>query len=150
MKVQLTVHEQYKEIEVHVFTDAYTNEVEQLMKTLKSPKISMIDGYNATEIRMLKLEDIFTIYVEDGKVYFQTAEEEFESKRKLYELEALFEASFVKVNKSTLVNLSKIVSIQMGIVSTPQLLLDNETTIHISRKYFKLLKEKLMMGRENG
>ncbi|WP_431027208.1 LytTR family DNA-binding domain-containing protein [Lysinibacillus sp. LZ02] len=150
MKVQLTVHEQYKEIEVHVFTDAYTNEVEQLMKTLKSPKTSMVDGYNATEIRMLKLDDIFTIYVEDAKVYFQTAEEEFESKRKLYELEALLESSFVKVNKSTLVNLSKIVSIQIGIVSTPQLVLDNETTIHISRKYFKLLKEKLMMGRENG
>ena len=78
MKVQLTVHEQYKEIEVHVFTDAYTDEVEQLMKTLKSPKATIIDGYNTTEIRMLKLEDIFTIYVEDGKVYFQTAEEEFE------------------------------------------------------------------------
>lgn len=150
MKVQLTVHEQYKEIEVHVFTNAYTDEVEQLMKTLKSPKATIIDGYNATEIRMLKLEDIFTIYVEDGKVYFQTAEEEFESKRKLYELETLLESSFVKINKSTLVNLSKIVSIQMGIVSTPQLLLDNETTVHVSRKYFKLLKEKLMMGRENG
>ena len=150
MKVQLTVHEQYKEIEVHVFTDAYTDEVEQLMKTLKSPKATIIDGYTATEIRMLKLEDIFTIYVEDGKVYFQTAEEEFESKRKLYELETLLESSFVKINKSTLVNLSKIVSIQMGIVSTPQLLLDNETTVHVSRKYFKLLKEKLMMGRENG
>ena len=150
MKVQLTVHEQYKEIEVHVFTNTYTDEVEQLMKTLKSPKTTIIDGYNATEIRMLKLEDIFTIYVEDGKVYFQTAEEEFESKRKLYELETLLESSFVKINKSTLVNLSKIVSIQMGIVSTPQLLLDNETTVHVSRKYFKLLKEKLMMGRENG
>lgn len=150
MKVQLTVHEQYKEIEVHVFTDAYTDEVEQLMKTLKSPKVTIIDGYNATEIRMLKLEDIFTIYVEDSKVYFQTTEEEFESKRKLYELETLLESSFVKINKSTLVNLSKIVSIQMGIVSTPQLLLDNETTVHVSRKYFKLLKEKLMMGRENG
>ena len=150
MKVQLTVHEQYKEIEVHVFTDAYTDEVEQLMKTLKSPKATIIDGYNTTEIRMLKLEDIFTIYVEDGKVYFQTAEEEFESKRKLYELETLLESSFVKINKSTLVNLSKIVSIQMGIVSTPQLILDNETTVHVSRKYFKLLKEKLMMGRENG
>ena len=83
MKVQLTVHEQYKEIEVHVFTDAYTDAVEQLMRTLKSPKATIIDGYNATEIRMVKLDDIFTIYVEDGKVYFQTAEEEFESKRKL-------------------------------------------------------------------
>lgn len=148
MKVQLTIHEQYKETEVHVLTDSYTPEVEQLMKSLKTSKTSIIDGYTATEIRMLKLDDIYTIYTENNKVYFQTDEEEFESKRKLYELEDLLETSFVKVNKSTLVNLSKILSIQMGIVSTPQLILDNDALIHVSRKYFKLLKAKLLVGRD--
>ena len=148
VKVQLTIHEQYKEIEVHVLTDSYTPEVEQLMKSLKTSKSSIIDGYTATEIRMLKLDDIYTIYTENNKVYFQTDEEEFESKRKLYELEELLETSFVKVNKSTLVNLSKILSIQMGIVSTPQLILDNDAIIHVSRKYFKLLKAKLLVGRD--
>ena len=51
MKFQLTVHEQYKEIDVHVFTDAYTDEVEQLMKTLKSPKATII-SFRPAKVRI--------------------------------------------------------------------------------------------------
>lgn len=148
MKLHLKLEEQYKEVEVHIFAETYNTEVEQLMKLLKAPKTSIIDGYSDTEIRMLKVEDIYTIYVENAKVYFQTEEEEFESKRKLYEIETLFEQQFVRVNKSMLVNLSKIISIQMGILSTPEIVLENGTTVHVSRKYFKLLKEKLRIGRD--
>lgn len=148
MKLHLKLEEQYKEVEVHIFAETYNTEIEQLMKLLKAPKTSIIDGYSGTEIRMLKVEDIYTIYVENAKVYFQTEEEEYESKRKLYEIETLFEQQFVRVNKSMLVNLSKIVSIQMGILSTPEIVLENESTVHVSRKYFKLLKEKLRIGRD--
>lgn len=32
---------------------------------------NVIDGYVDQEIRMLKVSEIYNVYVEDGKVYFQ-------------------------------------------------------------------------------
>jgi len=149
MKVHLKIEEHYKEIEVHIYANEYSTEVEQIMKALKTPQADVIDGYKENEIRMLKIEDIFTVYVEDTKVYFQTEEDEFESKRKLYEIEAILENKFARVNKSMLVNISKIESIQLGIIATPEIVLENGATVHISRKYFKLLKNKLRIGRDS-
>ena len=76
-------------------------------------------------------------------------EEEFEAKNKLYELEDRFSTSFIRVNKSMLVNLEKIVSIQSKVLGNPQIVLSNETTVPVSRNYFKLLKEALGLGRES-
>ena len=80
-------------------------------------------------------------------MFLQTEEQEFESKRKLYELEIQFPQDFVRVSKSTLVNLNKIVSIQMSKIGATQLVLDNDVSIHVSRKYLKDLKHHLGIGR---
>lgn len=147
MKIHVTIEKQYEEIEVHLYANAYSDEVERLMKRLKLPEVKKVDGYKEQEIYMLHLEDIYSVYAEGPKIFFQTEEEEFESKRKLYELEELLAEQFTRVNKSTLVNMNKIASIQLGRFGTPTLILDNEATIAISRNYLKPLKQKLGIGR---
>lgn len=96
---------------------------------------------------MLKVSDIYAVFSEDGKVYLQTDDEDYEKKQKLYEIEEQFEKSFVRINKSTLVNLEKLQSIQnkFGMV---EVLLNNEVSFPISRRYLKELKRKLGIGRE--
>ncbi|MBO2535272.1 LytTR family DNA-binding domain-containing protein [Rummeliibacillus suwonensis] len=148
MKVQVTIDDQYQEIEVHINARSFDEEVEQLMKQLQMPMTNVIDGYVDQEIRMLKVSEIYTVYVEDGKVYFQTDEEEYQSKKKLYEIEELFTQKFSRVNKSTLVNVDHIRSFQLDILGTTALILHNGTTVHVSRKYLKDLKKKLGIGRE--
>lgn len=147
MKIHVKIEKQYEEIEVHLYANAYSEEVERLMKRLKTPEVTTVDGYKEQEIRMLKLADIYSIYAEGSRIFFQTEEEEFESKRKLYELEELLAEQFTRVNKSTLVNIDKIASIQLGRFATPTLVLDNEATIPVSRNYLKSLKQKLGIGR---
>lgn len=73
----------------------------------------------------------------------QTEEQEFETKRKLYELEAQLAKDFARVSKSTLVNINKIASIQMGKIGTTELILENDVSVHVSRKYLKELKTPL-------
>ncbi|WP_042478942.1 LytTR family DNA-binding domain-containing protein [Bacillus ndiopicus] len=151
MKIQLTINSALEDTEIHIHAKEYNEQIEQLMKQLQgsqSGKTNVLDGYLQQEIHLLKITDIFSIYAEGAKIYLQTDEQEFESKRKLYELEAQLVKDFVRVNKSTLVNVHKISSIQMGKIGTTQLLLENDTSIPVSRKYLKDLKRHLGIGKE--
>ena len=148
MKIHLHIESGRQEIEVHIHAPKYDYNVEQLMKKLNSTHQESVAGYLNTDIHLLKPQDIFTIFTEDGKVYIQTDEEEYEAKNKLYELEERFSSSFIRVNKSMLVNMGKIISIQSKVLGNPQIVLSNETTVPVSRNYFKLLKEALGLGRE--
>ncbi|WP_397538352.1 LytTR family DNA-binding domain-containing protein [Rummeliibacillus pycnus] len=148
MKVNVTLDDKYQEIEVHINAHSFDEEVEQLMKQLKTPVTNVIDGYVDQEIRMLKVAEIYTVYVEAGKVYFQTDEEEYQSKKKLFEIERMFDKQFSRVNKSMLVNVDHIRSFQLDLLGSTELILHNGTTVHVSRKYLKDLKNKLGIGRE--
>lgn len=150
MKIHLIINKDFEGTEIHIHAKEYNEQIEQLMKQLQSTQTPiMIDGYLKQEIYMIKIEEIYSIYADGSKVYLQTEEQEFEAKKKLYELEMQFSKDFVRVNKSTLINLNKIVSIQLATIGSTQVLLDNDVSIHISRKYLKELKVQLGIGRES-
>lgn len=148
MQIKLIIDEKIEETEIQIHANTFTDEIEQIMKFLKSSKTEVIDGYLQQEIYMLKISDIFFVYSEGAKVYFQTDEEEYESKLKLYEVEEILEKDFVRVNKSTLVNISKISFMKMEKIGMMQLVMENGTTAHVSRKYLKNLKKRLGIGRD--
>lgn len=149
MKIHLTINSELEETEIHIHAKEYSEQIEQLMQQLKrSQTPTVIDGYINQNIHMVKLDEIYSIYAEASKVYLQTDEQEYEVKKKLYELERLLTKDFVRVNKSTLIHLNKIVSIQFTKIGSTEALLDNDVAIHISRKYLKQLKSKLGIGKE--
>lgn len=149
MKIHLIINREIETTEIHIHAKEYNEQIEQLMKQLQvTQSPTMIDGYFNQDIHMLKVDEIYSIYADGPKVYLQTEEQEFETKKKLYELETKFSKDFVRINKSTLINLNKIASIQLATISSTQALLDNGVSIHISRKYIKELKSKLGIGRE--
>lgn len=147
MKIHLSINSALQETEIHIHTKEYNEQIEKLMKQLQATQSTMIDGYSQQDIHMLKISDIYSIYAEGAKVFLQTEEQEFETKRKLYELETQFSQDFARVSKSTLVNINKITSIQMSKIGATQLVLDNDVSIHVSRKYLKELKHHLGIGR---
>ena len=149
MKINLIINQELKETEVHVHAKEYTEQIEKLMRQLQSAhSSSMITGYLKQEIHLLKMDEIYSIYAEGAKVYLQTEEQEFEARKKLYELEMQLANDFVRVNKSTLINLNKVASIQLATIGSTQVILDNEVSLPISRKYLKELKVQLGIGRE--
>ncbi|MCI1591152.1 LytTR family DNA-binding domain-containing protein [Heyndrickxia oleronia] len=148
MQIKLIIDEKIEETEIQIHANTFTDEIEQIMKFLKSSKTEVIDGYLKQEIYMLKISEIFFVYSEGAKVYFQTDEDEYESKLKLYEVEEILEKDFVRVNKSTLVNISKISYMKMEKIGMMQLVMENGTTAHVSRKYLKNLKKRLGIGRD--
>lgn len=118
------------------------------MHLLKNSSQETLIGYKGTDIYVLKIDAIFSIYIEDSKVLLQTDEDEYESKLKLYELADKYANKLIRINKSTLVNIDKIHSLQSKLLNFPELILTNEVSFSVSRKYLPILKGKL--GLVNG
>lgn len=147
MKIHLHIDPDHEELEVHIYAPSYSEKVEQMMQLLKTERNETIPRYVEQHIHFIKIEDIYSIYTLDAKVYIQTEEDEYECKLKLYEVEENYGGKLVRVNKSTLVNIGHINSIHLKTLGNTEIILTNEVTVPVSRKYFKSLKEKLGLRR---
>lgn len=145
MKIHLHIDSTHEEVEVHIYAAEYTEAVEKLMQQLKQPATETIIGYLERDIHIVKLDDIYAVISEGAKVYLQSEETEYETKLKLYEIENQYSKTFARVNKSTLINIHKLQSIQNKFGSAYGILL-NEVSFPISRRYLKELKSKLGIG----
>ncbi len=79
----------------------------------------------------------------DG-VYAHTKNDAYVVKLRLYELEKELPDSFMRVSKSTIINLSKIMSLQKNITSSSLVRFMNSVKeVYVSRMYYKELKLRL-------
>ena len=103
MKFRLIIDkEQDEEVVARVHDrSALTDELEALV----SKYTGRIPGYTEDDIKMLSVSEIECITVLDGKTYaIDSQNQQYRLKLRLYELEELLPASFIRINKSTLAN----------------------------------------------
>ena len=82
---------------------ALIDEIEALLQ--KHAGADRIPGYTEDDIKMLSFSEIECVTVLDGKTYaIDTKNCRYRLKLRLYELEAMLPASFIRINKSTLAN----------------------------------------------
>lgn len=98
-------------------------------------------------IVMIEPRNVFYFEAVDDKVFVYCETKVYEIKRKLYELEEQFEnTDFLRVSKSTIINISKIKKLTPGFSGRLEALLENGERAIISRQYVPALKKKLGIG----
>ncbi|MDR0851735.1 MAG: LytTR family transcriptional regulator [Clostridiales Family XIII bacterium] len=89
-------------------------------------------------------EQILFFESASGKTFAHTADETFEIKMRLYEIEEILPRSFIRVSKSAIVGTEKIYSIEKNITGPSTIRFrGSHKQITASRQYFKILQEKL-------
>lgn len=103
--------------EVVVYCRKITSEVEaivqrigQLEKTRTLPAF-----FKGEEQYFLNLSEILFFETDAERVFAHTANDSFETRSRLYELEASLPGNFIRVSRSTIVNILQIYSIQRGL-----------------------------------
>ena len=127
------------EIRCHKVTD----DVQEIISFVKSRqgRLSAQKDGQSIEIPVI---DIFYAESVDNRVFIYTSKESYEIRLKLYELEEMLKTkSFLRVQKSMLINLMKIKSIKPALSGRDTALLKNGEEIVISRKYVADLKTAL-------
>lgn len=144
MKIKLE-SAQLPETEVIIRGDVTSEEVVSLLQMLKKRKAGKIILYKEEDQYIVATDEIVFLEVSDNKVYAYTRTDTYESKLKLYEVKELLSAmAFAQINKSMIVNINCVKSIQAEFSGNYRLKLKNRKEIlTISRKYFKEFKERI-------
>ena len=141
MKLTLHIGTQHEE-EVIVYANernALTDGIEQLIKNTNEPLI----GYKNETAIPLQTADIFCFTVENDRVFACTAKDKLLIKARLYKIEEVLPACFVKINQSCIVNITKIQRFDTGITGTLSVKLQNGFCDYVSRRNLKTVKERM-------
>ena len=146
MKIKIEIDKSIAEDEIIIRTREMTEEIlelENLLTSFLKKKLEIKFFKDDTEF-FLKFEEILFFQTEVNLVYGHTKDDAYLVKHKLYELEEILPIYFIRISKSTIVNLKEISSLKrnLGSVSTITFY-DSHKINYVSRHYYKIFKEKL-------
>ena len=143
MKITIQIDDKIRDTEIVVTCNKLTPEIEKMLATLR-----MLDQQlmvtKEEENYLLDVAKIAYIEAVERKTFVYTAEDVYESKLKLYEMEErLCQSGFFRVSKNTLVHLRFIKSLKNDIARKIRLTLVNGEQIMVSRQYADEIKKRL-------
>jgi len=103
----------------------------------------MLVAHTGNEIHRVSPSDIFYFESVDKKTFIYCEKDVYESKQKLYELEDLAINDFLRISKSSIINLSKIKTLIPSLSGNAEAVLTNKERVAISRRYVNELKKNL-------
>lgn len=120
--------------------DSNVKEIVQFVKS-RQGKIDVKDG---DEMRSIPILDIYYVESVDNKTFIYMKKDCYEARIRLHELEdSLGRDRFIRISKSTIVNLMKVEAIKPALNGRYMCRLNNGENVIISRKYVADFKEKL-------
>lgn len=136
MKVRIEIDDSLNEDEIVIRIKEYTEELQQLISNFKSKP--SIQFFKQDTEYYLDLDAILLFESDNGRVYAHTANDMFSTTQKLYELENILPNSFLRISKSTIVNIQKIYSVSSHLITFQ----NSHKQVYVSRMYYKVLKER--------
>ena len=144
MKVNLFVSKDIKEPYADIHTDQLTDNITKAMSILESDDSNdMLAVKKGSDIALLEFDDVFMLRVEDKQVNVYTENGQYLVKKPLYQVEETLSSDFVRISKTTIVNLRKIERVAPSLKGMMFIQLKNGLKDNISRKYLPDFKQAL-------
>ena len=151
MKVNLFVSKDLEEPYAEIHTDALTDNIQKAMVLLENEDEyeegigdnSILAVKKGQDIVLLDFEDIFMIRVEEKQTKVYIEDKDYLVKKPLYQIEENLDSNFVRVSKTTIVNLRKIKRVAPSLRGMMFIELKNGLKDNISRKYLSDFKQAL-------
>lgn len=146
MKIRIEVDSTISEDEVVI----KCRELNDSVKNIQSKLIDILsENTNIVFLKddveyYLSLEEILFFETDVNRICAHTVDNVYSVKYKLYELEELLPRYFIRVSKSTILNINHIYSITTSLSSSRKVEFQNtHKQVYVSRYYYKPLKIKL-------
>lgn len=150
MKIQLDIDKGVKDLEVIIRCseiDDIVQDLQEYLSNLSKGKNTLTFYQNETEF-YFSYKRILFFETSDNKVFAHTKDDIYQVQHKLYELEEILPAYFMRVSKSTIINTREIYSITKNITSSSKVQFhDTHKVVYVSRNYYKTLKDTLSDNR---
>ena len=144
MKVNLFVSRDIEEPHADIHTNELTDNITKAMSILESEDSNdMLAVKKGSDIALLELSEIYMFRVEEKQVKVYTESSEYLIKKPLYQVEETLSSEFVRISKTTIVNLKKIERVAPSLKGMMFIQLRNGLKDNISRKYLPDFKDAL-------
>lgn len=143
MKITLETIPPDSEPEIIIRSHETDEALLQLVYSLRTASRKLI-GMADKQLHLIDPRDVFYFEAVDSKVFIYLQEQVYESRLRLYEIEADYEGGdFFRASKSVILNIARISSVKPVFDGRFQALLQNGESVYISRQYVPVLKRKL-------
>lgn len=145
MKVKIEIDSNISEDEIIIKCKEFNNEMKKIEQSIMQvSKKANIIFYKDNKEYYLHLNEILFFETSCNGIDAHTLNEVYKIKNKLYELEEILPQNFVRISKSTILNVNHIYSIDKNLVSS-SIVQFNKThkQVYVSRNYYKILKQRL-------
>lgn len=146
MKIRIEMTDGLEEDEVLIRCGRMDESVRKIHRFLleQSKSELKITFYKQNQEYYFPLEDILFFETTGEHVYAHTAGDAYMIRYRLYELEQMLPRTFIRVAKSTIVNVSQVYSITRNLTSSSLIrFADSHKQVYASRYYFKDLRQRL-------
>jgi len=120
--------------------DENVSKLQNFIQNMSAPKMVF---YKNTQEYYLPLEEILFFETDGEQIHAHTKDDAFRVKYRLYELEELLPHYFIRAAKGTIVNTTRIYSINRNLTASSQVKFNGtHKQIYASRHYYGALKKK--------
>ena len=146
MKVQLYIDEKFSEEKVIIEAPALSDAIQQLMKFAQQlGKNKVIRAKKEEEIYLLDTAEIQRVYIENRQVWAETATGNYLLGLPLYQVLELLPTDFLQISQSEIINIKQIDHLKLTGSGLIQIAMKNGLITYSSRRYLKVIKEKLQL-----
>lgn len=146
MKVRIDIDETLEENEIIIRSrklDERTQKVYQILMDHSRGSQCLI-LYKGNVEYYIPLDEILFFETMDHSISAHTVNQVYETSYRLYELEELLPGYFMRVSKSTIVNINHIYSISRNLTASSEVqFMNTHKQVFVSRNYYKSLKFRL-------
>lgn len=144
MQINVKINSSLDDNEIIIECSKQTDLIDEIEELIKAKEAKKLILYKRGQEYFINENDILFFETEFNSISAHTINDTYSVKYKLYELEDILSDKFIRVSKSTIVNVNLIKSLSHNIASS-SLIEFNKTykTTYVSRLYYKNLKQKL-------
>lgn len=146
MKVQLHIDEKFSEEKIIIEAPALSDSVQQLLTFAQHiGKNKTIRAKKEEEIYLLNSTEIQRVYTENRQVWAETATDTYLLGLPLYQVLELLPTDFLQISQSEIINIKHIDHLKLTGSGLIQIAMKNGQITYSSRRYLKVIKEKLQL-----
>ncbi|WP_334330471.1 LytTR family DNA-binding domain-containing protein [Companilactobacillus sp. HBUAS59699] len=145
MKIKIDISPEYHEKEIVIRSPKDDEELAKLVNDIQNieDSLNQINGYIGETVYSLNLKDILFFETNDRNVFAHTTNNAFLIHYRLYELEENLPDNFLRISKSSILNLNEIVSLTRSVTGNLIQFKNTYKTLYVSRRFLKELKNRL-------
>lgn len=146
MDIELIIDQKIEKEKVVIYAKQNTEKIADIINKISLEDKSKIIGFIDTEVFILQINDIWSFYIENNKVYAKSKDKLYKIKYRMYELEEMLKnTSFIRISNSEIINLKTIESLNLGSTGTVIFKFKDGSTTYASRRSINKIKDYLKL-----